>query len=148
MESMFKKHYSAKILIEADAQLVWDILVDENNYSHWNPFTPKIETDWKIGNKVRMTVHMKPGKSPLAQTEYLSKLNPPNELAWGMNWGWFLKAERVQRLTRQPDGKVTYFTDDVIYGLACPLVHLLYGKHIQNGFEKLALALKKYAEQL
>lgn len=146
MGNIFTKKYSSGIIINTNQQALWDILINEKEYHRWNPFTPKIETDWKIGNKVRLTVNMKPGKSPILQTEYLSKLNQPHELAWGMNWGWFLKAERVQQLTKHADGKVTYFTEDVIYGLACPLVHLLYGKHIQNGFEKLAIALKKYAE--
>ena len=144
---LFEKRYKASVVIDADLQEIWDVLVNQNEYHAWNPFTPKIETDWKIGSKVRLTVRMKPGKSPILQTEYLTKLNPPNELAWGMDWGGFLKAERIQRLTSLPDGKIQYFTEDCISGILCPIVDLIYGKYIQLGFESVASSLKNYAER-
>lgn len=146
MGSLFKKSYTASSVIDVDQQILWDILINQEEYNLWNPFTPKIETDWKIGSKVKLTVNMKPGKSPIIQTENLVKLNPSNELAWGMNWGVFLHAERIQRLTKVSDGSTEYFTEDVISGLLCPIVHLMYGKYIQKGFEGIAISLKKHAE--
>jgi hypothetical protein len=145
---LFEKRYKASSIIESDIKKVWNILVDQNDYRAWNPFTPKIETDWKVGSKVKLTVHMKPGKAPILQTEYLRKINHQSELAWGMNWTGFLKAERIQRITSLPDGKIEYFTEDVISGIMCPLVHILYGKYIQRGFEHVAESLKTYAEKL
>jgi hypothetical protein len=145
---LFEKRYKASSIIESDVKKVWDILVDQKEYHAWNPFTPKIETDWKVGSKVKLTVNMKPGKAPILQTEHLRKINHQSELAWGMNWTGFLKAERIQRITSLPDGKIEYFTEDVISGIMCPLVHILYGKYIQRGFENVAESLKTYAEKL
>jgi hypothetical protein len=146
--ALFEKKYKASSDMNADIQTVWNILVDQHEYHRWNPFTPQIETDWEIGSKVMLTVNMKPGQTPISQTEFLTKLNPPNDLAWGMNWGGFLKAERIQQLTELADGKTLYVTEDVISGILTPIVHLMYGKYIQRGFEQIAIALKKYAESL
>lgn len=148
MGKLFIKRYTASSIIDADQRIIWGILVNEKEYRLWNPFTPEIETDWKIGGKVKLTVNMKPGKSPILQTEYLAKLDKPNELAWGMRWSVFLSAERIQKLSQLSDGKTEYFTEDVISGILCPIVHLLYGKYIQKGFEQVATSLKKYAENL
>jgi hypothetical protein len=146
--ALFEKKYKASSDMNVEIQTVWDILVDQNEYHSWNPFTPVIETDWEIGSKVMLTVNMKPGQTPILQTEFLTKLNPPNDLAWGMNWGGFLKAERIQQLTELADGKTLYVTEDVISGILTPIVHMMYGKYIQRGFEQIAIALKKYAESL
>ncbi len=148
MGNPFKKNYTAEIEINATNHIIWKVLMDTPNYHLWNSFTPKIELEWKIGSKVVMTVNMKKGKKPIRQTEYLLKLNPPFEFSWGMNWGIFLKAERIQRLTDLPNGNATYFTEDKIHGLLCPVVHFLYGKSISEGFMSLAKALKKYTEDL
>ena len=144
---LFEKRYTASSIIKSDLKTVWDILYNLDDYHAWNPFTPKIETDWEIGSKVTLTVNMKTGKTPIIQTDYLTKLNPQNEIAWGMKWTGFLKAERIQRLTSLHDSKIQYFTEDVITGILSPLVHILYGKNILRGFEQVADSLKTYAEK-
>ena len=147
MQKLFKYSYKAEIEIEAKPEAIWKALKDLQSYHLWNPFTPKIETDWKLGSKVLLTVNMKKGSKAIIQTEYLTRLDPPYEFAWGMNWGFLLKAERVQKLVRSSDGKTKYFTEDIIHGLLSPIVHLIYGKSIQNGFEQVADSLKKYVER-
>ena len=147
MKNPFKYKYKAEIEINASPEFIWEVLKDHPNYHLWNPFTPNLETDWKIGGKVVLTVNMKKGRKPILQTEYLSLLNPPIELAWGMNWGIFLKAERIQRLIPMQSGTTRYFTEDIIEGMLSPVVHLMYGKSIQNGFNQVAQSLKRYVEQ-
>ena len=146
MTSLFKKTYTASSIIDEDLAIVWTTLIDLRNYHLWNPFTPAISTDWSIGGKVKLTVRMKKGQAPLLQTEYLSKFNPPFELGWGINWGIFLKAERTQKLTDEPNGRKKYHTEDIIHGILCPVVHWMYGKYIQKGFEEVAVSLKKHVE--
>lgn len=146
MAALFKKSYTASAIIDEEREIVWATLVDLQNYHLWNPFTPAIDTDWSIGGKVKLTVQMKKNRAPLFQTEYLSKYNPPFELGWGISWGIFLKAERIQKLTIESDGQTQYYTEDIIRGVLCPVVHWLYGKHIQKGFEEVAQSLKKHLE--
>lgn len=146
MKTLFRYAYQCEININASKKDVWDILISAENYPKWNPFTVQVETNWQLGQKVLLHVKMNPKKKPILQTEYLSKLKPKDEIAWGIHWGLFLKAQRLQKLTTISDSRTTYFTEDVIWGLLSPIVNLLYGKSIQAGFEKMAKALKNYAE--
>jgi len=142
----FKYSYKTSALIVGEKEIIWQVLTDLDSYHLWNPFTPKVETSWAIGEKVILTVQMKKGKKSIMQTEILYLLNPPDELAWGMNWGLLLQAERIQRLTTHTNGNTQYFTEDIIKGLLSPVVHLMYGKSIQKGFNSVAESLKKYIE--
>ena len=148
MANPFRYSYKAGVEINTKKELVWKVLTNLDNYHQWNPFTPKIETIWKIGEPVLLTVQMTKGRSPVLQKEYMSRFIQTDEFAWGMNWSIFLKAERVQRLIDTEPEKTLYFTEDVITGLLSPLVHLIYGKSIQNGFNALAISLKRHLEAL
>ena len=143
---MFLKRYSSEIEIKATRDHVWSILTDNEKYYQWNTFTTSVDLNWEIGSKVKMKVNMKPGQKPINQTEYLCIYEAPNQIAWRMNWGFMLKAIRTQELVETQDEKVKYITIDTISGMLTPLVHLLYGKHIQNGFDRVAHELKTYAE--
>lgn len=142
----FKYSYAAEIEIKAGKAEVWEVLRDTSTYAQWNPFTLAVETSWKIGEPVLLTVQMKPDKKAILQKEVLRKLEPPNEMSWGMKWGFLLNADRCQVLTEVANGSTMYFTEDIIEGVLSPIVHALYGKHIQRGFENVAKSLKKYIE--
>ena len=147
MPNPFRYSYQTFVYIDCDDTAIWDALTDLKNYHHWNPFTPMVETNWKIGDQVILTVQMKAGKKPIKQVEYLTRYDPVAEIGWGMQWGAFLKAERIQQISTDLNGKTSYFTEDIIEGILSPLVHLLYGKSIQSGFNALAKSLKKYLEK-
>ena len=148
MGKPFRYCYKATAHIKAEKEEIWKTLTDLDNYHLWNSFTPKVETNWEIGDLVKLTVQMKNGKKPIIQMEYLSRFIPYDEFAWGMNWGFFLKAERIQLLTSEKNGQTKYFTEDIIEGMLSPIVHMLYGNSIQKGFESLANSLKNYIENL
>ena len=137
--------YKAEVSIKTDIETAWQSLISIENYERWNSFTPMVKTNWEIGSVVHLTVQMQENKSPIIQKEKLLRFEPETEIAWGIDFGPFLKAERVQRITKTSDG-VSYFTEDVIWGLLSPIVNLIYGKHIQKGFERVANGLKSYCE--
>jgi hypothetical protein len=147
MANPFRNSYRALVNIKCTQEDIWYALTDLDSYHLWNPFTPKVETNWKIGEPVVLTVQMKKGKKPIRQVEYLTRYTPNDELAWGMKWSIFLKAERVQQIIIDTNGNASYFTEDIIQGVLSPIVHLFYGKAIQNGFVALANSLKKYLEK-
>jgi hypothetical protein len=146
MGNTFRYSYHTELVIPAAKETIWNVLTDLESYQKWNPFTPKIDTNWEIDQPVILTVQMKKGKNPILQKEYLRLYEPPNTMSWGMNWGLFLKAERIQQLTSVSENKTIYYTEDVITGILAPLVHLLYGYSVQRGFEQVGLSLKKYIE--
>jgi len=147
MSSLFSKKYSTSIQITAPKEKVWYVLDDFDNYHAWNSFTIAIDTNRSIGTKVRLTVQMILHKNPIVQTEYVRNFYSLEAMDWGMDWGPFLRARRIQRLKKISPSITEYSTEDRIWGLLCPVVHWLYGEHIQAGFERMAGDLKQYSEK-
>jgi len=148
MPSLFSKKYTVSIQINTPREKVWKILDDLENYKQWNSFTVAIATNKIIGKKVKLTVLMKLHEKPIVQMEYLQNYNAPETMAWGMNWGPFLQARRIQSLTEITSSTTEYFTEDKIWGMLSPLVHWLYGNDIQAGFMRMATELKQYCEKV
>jgi uncharacterized protein YndB with AHSA1/START domain len=146
LKRYFRFTYKSETEINAPRQTVWKVLVDSTSYPKWNPFTINIQASWKISQPVHLTVQMKPNRKPIAQTEYLSVFQQPERLAWGFSYGWILKAMRTQQLIVVNENKTKYINEDVVEGLLSPLVHALYGRWIQKGFDEISLALKNYME--
>ena len=109
---LFRYSYMAQVEINGNLESVWEALIRTENYHLWNSFTPRVETSWEIGTNVLLTVRMQPDQKPIQQKEKLRTLTPLKELAWGINWGPFLKAERIQYLTEKGDGTVIEAPDD------------------------------------
>lgn len=143
---LFRYSYKAEVEINADLKTVWDTLIRTDDYQEWNSFTPKVETNWEVGTTLNLTVRMDPKEKPIMQKEVLRKFKLYREIAWGVNWGIFLRAERIQHISERADGSVTYFTEDVIWGVLSPIVDAIYGKNIQRGFKDVARGLKAYCE--
>jgi uncharacterized protein YndB with AHSA1/START domain len=136
----------AEIEINAPISRVWEVLEDFEHYHKWNHFCPKAETTKKVGDPFIMTVYLTPGRKPILQKEVFSDYEPPYAVGWSLDWGWFLKTHRIQRLTKIDDQRTHYFTEDKFWGLATPLVMAMYGRKVQDGFNFVADAIKKYSE--
>ena len=137
----------AETTIKASIEKVWDVLEDFENYHKWNHFCPKAETTKKVGDPFVMTVYLKKGKKPILQKEVFSDYEPPYAVGWSLDWGFWLKTHRIQRLTKVDDHTTHYFTEDKFWGLLTPLVMFLHGKNVQTGFDFVAEAIKVYAER-
>ena len=139
--------YSDIVSIQAPREQVWSILVDTARYGEWNPFTYRVDTSLLIGDPVDLYVRM-PIRGDRVQVERVTVVQQPERLAWGMKMGfnWLLQAERQQVLTATGPDSCQYQTWDAFSGLLTPLVIKLFGADIQNGFNGVARALKKRAE--
>ena len=140
---------SDEVVIEAPIELVWSILTDTSRYGEWNPFTPKIDTDFKLDSEVHLEVHL--GKLTLNQTEIMRAFDAPSRLAWGA--GMFklgrlalVTALREQCLTSLADDRCSYISRDHLTGPLTPMVALSFGKAMRDGFNGAGYGLKKYAE--
>ena len=132
--------------IEAPAERVWDILVDFERYGEWNPFTTRVEANLEIGSPVML--HVRLGWLNRKQPERIETVEPPHLLAWGTTMGHpvLLSALREQRLETLSETRCRYLTTDATSGLLTPLVALLFGRLIRQGFNDMAAALKARAE--
>lgn len=142
---------SEKVIIGAPASLVWEVLIDLENYAQWNPYTVKVESDLTLGKKVDLYLP-KPNKDGelMMQREFLKIYEPERNLAWGMNMlhPWMLQAQRDQYIEAIDEHSCSYVTTDSFKGLLTDSVIKKHGDWIKQGFDSVALALKKRAESL
>jgi hypothetical protein len=139
----------SSVEIHAPIDTVWGVLIDLDNYHAWNRFTPKVETTLEVGSPVLLHVQMTP-KKRIRQKEWVRVVEPESELAWGMTMGHpiLLRAHRSQTLTPLDARTTRYETVDEMHGILVPLVKMIYGNHIEHGFDALVEGLRIRAESL
>jgi hypothetical protein len=140
------KVFATRVDIDAPAERVWSILTDLDAYADWNPFTPRIETDFVVGHPIVLHVSFD-GAKPRQQIEELRRWAPGEQLCWGMTMGpaWFFRAERVQRVEVLGPARCRYISEDAFAGLFSPVVEALFGPKVQRGFDRMATALARRA---
>ena len=135
------------IVIEAPAELVWEILLDFDNYSAWNAFCPEIKGEATMGAALHMMVDLGSGLQP--QVEYVTRLEPPHRVTWSMENkpGDPIHADRTQTVTPLSESSCSYSSIDEFSGEAVgPMIEAL-GAEVEKGFSLCAKGLKAYAEQ-
>ncbi len=139
---------SEEITIQAPAELVWQVLVDFDNYHLWNDFCPRIEAELELGAAVAMQVDLGSGLQP--QTEYITRLEPPRVITWSMENkpGDPIHADRSQYLRPVDEGSCTYLTVDEFGGEAIGPMIEAFGQAMEEGFNRCARGLKARAEAL
>ncbi len=139
---------SDEILINAPAEVVWQVLVDFENYGQWNKFCPEIKTRLEIGAAVEMMCDL--GHGLQQQVEYMTLIEPNRAIAWGMENkpGDPIHAVRTQRLTPIDEYSCTYISIDEFSGEAIADMLKGFGKNIEDGFNLCANGLKLQAEKL
>jgi hypothetical protein len=157
-ESLKQTHYDGGPLhvlhhsestIDAPQKRVWQVILDLGRYPDWNPYTIAMDSTLQVGAAMNMTVKMEP-LITLQQTEYIRVIEEGHKICWGINTTSpdFNAGERCQWLEEAKGGGTRYVTEDLIEGTGNPLVAALFGNDVQVGFDAVAVALKRRAEQL
>lgn len=138
---------SEAIEIDAPVELVWNILVNFDNYGAWNSFCPQVTAELKLGSPIKMQIDL--GFGPQEQVEYICLIEPNKAIAWGMEnkEGDPIHAVRTQTLTRLGDSRCSYLSSDEFSGPGVPDMMTFVGKAVEDGFNACARDLKAYAEK-
>lgn len=139
---------SDAIIINAPAELVWQVLVDFENYGEWNEFCPGIKGELKMGEPLEMRVDL--GSGLQTQVERISCIEPPWKIAWAMENRPEdpVHAERIQELTPIDAASCSYISIDHFGGEMCvPMIEAM-GQAVEDGFNLCARNLKARAEAL
>ena len=140
---------SDEVQISAPAELVWQILVDFDNYGKWNSFCPRIiNTALKPGAAVDMMIDL--GNGLQQQVEYITLVEPNEAIAWGMENkpGDPFHAVRTQKLKALDEESCSYVSIDEFSGDSVAVMIELMGTAVETGFNRCAYDLKHYAEAL
>jgi uncharacterized protein YndB with AHSA1/START domain len=139
---------SEEIVINAPAELVWEVILDFDNYGLWNTFCPSMKGKPVVGSPLHMMVDM--GNGPQLQVEYVTKVEPIHTIVWSMENkpGDPIHADRTQRVTPIDDSSCRYWSVDEFSGeFAGPMLEQM-GKLVEKGFNDCARDLKQRAEGL
>ena len=150
---------SASVEIDAPLDLVWQVMLDTEQYGEWNPFVERAETAQppKVGNPIVLHVRWASGGTARSP-ERITALEPPTAGPDGtttavMSYVYeglpaklgLVRGTRHQRLAQRPGGRTSYATVEEFRG---PLVRLAGPDRVADGFRRHAEALRKRAESL
>lgn len=150
---------TATVSIDAPLDVVWQVMLDTDAYSEWNPFVVRAETPQPpaVGNPIVLHVVWANGRGARSP-ERITVVQPPAVGGDGTATALLsyvyeglpsrlrlLQATRHQRLTQAPGGPTTYDTVEEFSG---PLVALAGPSRVAEGFRRHAEALKRRAEEL
>ncbi len=141
--------YSDEVMIEAPVELVWQILLDFDNYEQWNTFCPSaVNESLELGSSIDMMVDLGNGLS--RQVEYIAEVTPYKCIAWATanKPDDPVHAIRSQRLTRISDESCLYITVDDFDGPGRAAMMKKFAKAVETGFNRCAYGLKRHAEEL
>ncbi len=139
--------HADQVTIDAPLEKVWHVLVAVGNYPAWNPFTPRVETTFVVGEPAILYVTMNERHQRI-QHEVITVFEPQQAFAWASIMGapFILKANRWQIVEAIDAQHTQYQTYETFDGLLVPLVMALYRRDIQRGFDAVGPALKQYVE--
>lgn len=140
---------SDEVSIDAPAELVWEILIDFDNYRQWNGFCPSVKNDsLALGSAVDMMVDL--GDGPGQQVEYICRVEPNECIAWRMENKPEdpIHAVRSQFIKRVSETSCTYVSLDEFSGPEAAAMMSAFAKPVEAGFNRCAYDLKAHAEKL
>ncbi|MEX1280371.1 MAG: SRPBCC domain-containing protein [Acidimicrobiia bacterium] len=131
--------------IDARPDVVWGHLTAFDRYEEWNPFTPSVSTDGRLGDSVTLRAVLSERLPPRRTDLVITRLDPPHALCWGAE-SRALRVERCQTLTDLGDGRTRYRSHETFEGLAGLVVVALTGRWLRRGYAAAAAGLKQVAE--
>ena len=137
------KVFEASTTINANPEIIWNILADPSGYPDWDTSMDHIEGKLALGETVKFFTKLSAQAFPVKVTAF----EPGRKmvLTGGMPLGLF-KSERTHTLTPDSDGQTTFHTKEIFSGL----LFQVFGKNLPDlteNFKGFAAALKKQAEK-
>ncbi len=141
--------YSDRVTINAPAKLVWEIILDFEQYAEWNAFCPELKNEsLELDTPVVMKIDL--GNGLVDQVEYISKVEPERCIAWRMENKPDdpVHAVRTQYIEPVDEQSCIYWTVDEFSGprMAVMMEHM--AEAVERGFNRCAYGLKERAETL
>ncbi len=141
------KNIETEILINASASKVWNVLMDFESYSNWNPFILAISGS-KVENDTIETTIQPPGGKQMTFKPRLLKVEQNKEFRWK---GKFLvkgvfDGEHYFILKENGDNQIRFIHGENFSGILIPLMGTVL-RNTKLGFEMMNQALKKQCEK-
>lgn len=141
------KEISTSILINSSPKKIWEILMNFENYSNWNPFILAISGNPKVGNQIEAKIQP-PGAKMMVFKPFVLVNESEIEFKWiGKLWvkGLFDGEHRFQLIDNQ-NGTTTFIQSEKFTGILVPLLRKMLDQNTSKGFISMNEAIKLQAE--
>jgi hypothetical protein len=144
---------SREILIDAPPRVVFDVVMDIDDYPEWNPFTPRVglrTAEVEVGAEFDLDCRMTP--TELLENEHEAVLALDRErMDFCMGTSPTrgrpgIRSQRWQRCRLASRGRTRFMNSEAFSGPLAPLVQLLYARKLARAFDVYCRALKVRAE--
>jgi hypothetical protein len=142
-----QKELKTQIQINANPNQVWDVLIDFENHSKWNPFVRSISGDVKEGNKIKVLLGPE-GEKPMSFTPRVLAFKTAQEFRWlgHLLIPGIFDGEHYFELLENVDGTTTFIHGERFKGILVGMMAKKLDTDIRQGFEAMNRALKKQVE--
>ena len=144
-----KKHIETSIVINSTPEEAWQVLVDFENHSNWNPLIKNINGNLEVNEELTVSTQSPEGRAVTFTTDILV-VNPNTELRWvGKPAGIpYIATGEHYFIFEELSGNQTKFTQgEKFEGILVPSP--LWGSRRENtekGFKEMNKALKQEVE--
>lgn len=144
MKTIMKKEINTQITIYAPAQEIWNILLDFEKYSEWNPFITIIKGTPKVGNDICVTI-TPPESNKMTFSPTILSYIPNKEFIWKgkvLIPGLF-DGKHIFEIKDNGDGSTTFIQREEFSGI---FVRFFNPNKTKEGFILMNKLLKVRAE--
>lgn len=141
------KEISTSIVINSSPSVIWEILMNFDNYPNWNPFILSISGNPKVGEQIEAKIQP-PGAKAMIFKPLVLVNEYEKEFKWlGKLWvkGLFDGEHRFQLIDNQ-NGTTTFIQSEKFKGILVPLLKKMLDQKTLKGFIGMNEALKLRAE--
>ena len=135
-----------KIDIKAAPEDVWNVLMDFDAYSEWNPFVVSIDGSSATGDRLTAQLQLE-GKKPMKISPIVQENEAPGRFSWlgVMGSAGLFSGYHQFELEETEDGTRFHHYEEFSGALA-PIVLRMIQKPTTRGFEKMNRALRSRVE--
>jgi hypothetical protein len=143
------KEISTRIVINAPANKVWQVLTDFAQYPSWNPFIKSITGEAKVGNTIVALIEP-PGAQGMTFKPVVLAFTRNQEFRWKgkLLINGLFDGEHIFELTDSGNGTTTLVQREVFTGILVPLFAKMLDNNTLAGFNLMNEALKARVEAM
>lgn len=136
------KTIQTQITIDAPVHLVWEQLMDTENYPQWNPFVKELKGTVKVGNKIEVKL---PGMNFKPMVEVVDE---NKEFRWQghLLFPGIFDGQHQFLLQEINENQTLFIHQEHFKGILVPFMKKMLEGDTKNGFIAMNQALKKRCE--
>lgn len=140
------KRIEQRIIIEAPASRVWELLADIPRWSEWNPLYACAHGELRLGAELDLAVVL-PGLKPQSVKATVTDATRDRRLGYlTVNRGGLARGDRYVEIEDRGDGGCIVANGEIMSGPLGALLAAVAGKKVEQALAGMNFALKTRAE--